>query len=338
MPGRTWVLGLIAVVVGATGWWWSVRRPDALVVYCAHDAIHAEAILAAFTAETGIAVEARYDNEATKSLGLVEAIARERDRPRCDVLWNNEVLGTMWLAREGLLATHRGSGWQRMPPEWRDAGGRWVGFGGRLRVWIHGPDRIVDPDGAFGAARAAGDLSSMGFARPVFGTTRAHFTAIWSASGGEQARSLLASLEAHGARELSGNASVKDAVAAGSLELGWTDTDDAFVALDAGADVAFEPILWEGRALCIPNTAAVIQGSAREADARRLVDWLASEAGELRLARSRARQLPLGPLRPELWPEAIAPFRAVVATAWDVRAWDAVADDVLAWLRRRSLR
>src|SRR5262245_60634767 len=113
---------------------------DALVVYCAHDWLYADPILKRFEAETGVRVAARYDTEATKSLGLVELIAREKDRPRCEVFWNNEPLGTMRLQDEGLLERYQGSGWQRMPAAMKDGEGHWTGFGARLRVWIaHGP-------------------------------------------------------------------------------------------------------------------------------------------------------------------------------------------------------
>jgi len=334
---RASLVGLLALCVGGI-WWWSVRAADALVVYCAHDAMHAEAVLAAFEAETGIDVEVRYDNEATKSLGLVEAIASEREAPRCDVLWNNEVLGTMWLARQGLLAEYRGTGWQRIPERWRDPAGRWVGFGGRLRVWIWQRGLLSSPQAALERGLAAGELADMGYARPVFGTTRAHATAVWSARGRAAAKQWLDGLDAAGAVELSGNATVKDAVAAGQLRYGWTDTDDAFVAQDAGAAVEFEPVLLDGRALCVPNTAAIVRSTDRPEHARRLVDWLASEATELRLARSRARQIPLGPVPTEAWPVDVARFRDAVATAWDVGPWDTVADDVLVWLRERVLR
>src|SRR5687767_1278938 len=81
---------------------WRTWQGDALVVYCAHDAVFAEDILRAFEKQSGIKVAVRYDTEATKSLGLVELLLREQAAPRCDVFWNNEALGTMDLADRGV--------------------------------------------------------------------------------------------------------------------------------------------------------------------------------------------------------------------------------------------
>ncbi|MCA8999582.1 MAG: ABC transporter substrate-binding protein, partial [Planctomycetaceae bacterium] len=97
--------------------WWSVaeRRRDAIVVYCAHDLIFSQSILEQFERETGIKVVIVGDTEATKSLGLTQRLLVERDHPRCDVFWNNQVLGTAQLAEEGILLPYKGSGYSRIP-------------------------------------------------------------------------------------------------------------------------------------------------------------------------------------------------------------------------------
>src|SRR5688572_18118787 len=95
---------LVLAVLGFLFWiLWPDRRMPRLIVYCAHDAVFADAVLDEFERQTGIMVVVQYDTEATKSLGLVQKIAAERQRPRCDVFWNNEQLGTMWLAEQGAL-------------------------------------------------------------------------------------------------------------------------------------------------------------------------------------------------------------------------------------------
>ena len=93
-------------------------------------------IIREFERQTGIHVDVRYDTEATKSLGLINLIVQERQHPRCDVFWNNEMLGTIELQEQGLLEAHQGSAWQRLPDKYRDPNGYWVGFGARMRVVI----------------------------------------------------------------------------------------------------------------------------------------------------------------------------------------------------------
>src|SRR5438132_427024 len=77
-----------------------------VVLYCAHDREFAEPILAEFTCRTGWEVVVRYDSEANKSVSLCEDLLREAGRPRCDVHWNNEIIGTIRLERAGILASY----------------------------------------------------------------------------------------------------------------------------------------------------------------------------------------------------------------------------------------
>src|SRR5947208_340712 len=100
------ILPALALVVAHRGGVFSA--PDALVVYCAHDAEFSEQVLRDFTRQTGIPVVPRYDTEATKSLGLVHLLLQEQEHPRCDVFWNNQVLGTMDLHERGLLLPYQG--------------------------------------------------------------------------------------------------------------------------------------------------------------------------------------------------------------------------------------
>ena len=94
-------------------------RPS-VTLYCAADRLHAEPILRSFEKQNGVRVAAKFDTEATKSLSLTQSLIREAAAPRCDVFWNNERLGTEDLAARGLLAPHRGPGWEACPPEHRD--------------------------------------------------------------------------------------------------------------------------------------------------------------------------------------------------------------------------
>src|SRR5262245_5399999 len=77
--------------------------PSRGVLYCAQDREFAEAVLPDFTRQTSLQVAPKYDTEADKSVSLYEELVREKDRPRCDVHWNNEILATIRLRRLGLL-------------------------------------------------------------------------------------------------------------------------------------------------------------------------------------------------------------------------------------------
>src|SRR6185312_8146901 len=107
-----------------------------VVLYCAQDREFAEAIFAEFAERTGLEVAPKYDTEADKSVSLYEELIRERDRPRCDVHWNNEILATIRLRRAGLLEAYDSP--SAMPyPDWTKAQDHsWHAFASRARVML----------------------------------------------------------------------------------------------------------------------------------------------------------------------------------------------------------
>lgn len=290
------IFALIIFAVGTLTWLQKKAQDEALTVYCAHDSVYSEKILREFSKTSGIKVIPKFDTEATKSLGLIELIKNEKNNPRCDVFWNNEVLGTMVLKREGVLLPYKGSGYQRIPKNFKDPDGAWTGFGSRLRVYIINKDKLPINEEAIQKAMKS-DLKNMAIAKPLYGTTLTHYTCLWREKGEAGLKKQDADWRKHGVKILNGNAAVKDAVTAGGCNFGWTDTDDFFVAFDAGKNVDMLPVkMANGQTICIPNSVAIIKGTKREKQAHQLVDFLLSEECELMLANSKARQIPLGPV------------------------------------------
>lgn len=295
-----------------------------VVVYCALDRLYAEPILEAFAARSGIAVRPKWDAEATKTTGLVEALRAERERPRCDVFWNNEVGQTIALAREGLLAPYVSPAAEGLPAEARDPQGRWTGFAARARVLLVNTD-LVPADGGPTSFRDLADprwKGRVGLAGPLFGTTATHAAALFAALGPEEAKAWFRALRQNEVVVCAGNATVKDKVAAGELAFGLTDSDDANLALEAKRPVR---VVFPDQAagapgtLLIPNSVAVIAGAPHEAEARALVDHLLSAEVEATLAASRSAQVPLraGTARPAWIPAALRTFPVT---------WEQVAD------------
>jgi len=339
---------LAAAALGAFVVWvlFPPRRQDALVVYCALDAEFAEPLLRRFERETGIPVVVRFDTEANKSLGLVQQIQREAGAPRCDLFWNNEWLGTAELGAQGLLLPYSGPNRERIPPRFRGPNGAWHGFAARLRVWIIHTGRA--PDEAAQAelcsrlpldARALdADLSRLAIARPMYGTTLTHYAVLWNQVGGDALQAWDAEARRRGLRILAGNATVKDAVADGICDAGWTDTDDFFSALDARKPVAMRPVMIGARTICIPNTVAVIRGTRRRAAAEALAAFLLSEQTEIELARAPSRQIPLGTVDESTLPPEVRALRAHVESSVPLGELLDARRACLEWLSREAAR
>ena len=271
-----------------------------VVVYVAHDQVHSEAIIKRFEAETGLTVDARYDTESNKTVGLVNAIREEKDRTRCDVFWNNEIVNTVALAAEGLLMSYDSPSATNIPATFRDAENRWTGFGARARVFIVNTDLVDDPNEIKGMADLLDPkwAGKVGMARPLTGTTLTHAAVLYSVMGEEAARAHYAAIKkANDDGKLSlvpGNAHLKDLVAKGELAWGWTDTDDFNVARLAEKPVAMVYPDQEGLGtLLIPNTVCILKGAPHPDAAKKFVDWLLSEKVEAELAKSRAAQIPV---------------------------------------------
>jgi len=302
-----------------------------LVVYCAHDAQYAGEILKEFEQRSGIPVAVRYDTAPPQ---LTELIIREKDAPRGDVFWNNEPLGMLDLQERRLLQPYRGPGHARIPAAYKAADGSWTGFAARARVIIANTAKIGTTPPNLDSLLPGSDRSQIAIAQPLSGTTLTHYTVLWQLWGGERVKVWHREWREGGIRECHGNAAVKDLVAGGACVAGFTDTGEFFAAKDAGQPVAMHPVRAEGaQTIVIPNTVAILRGARREFEAQKLVDFLLSEETEIALARSKARQIPLGEVPERRLPAEVREMRAWVREGVDLTKLGAVRAECLAWLK-----
>jgi len=276
------------------------ERPGAdggeVVVYTALDQVFSEPILKDFERQTGLRVKPVYDAEDSKTTGLINRLIAQRGKPDCDVLWNNEVVQTERLAGLGLLAPYSSPQAGRIPPAFRDPGGRWTGFAARMRVIIYNTKLVKPGDVPAGLADLAAPKwrGRTAIARPFFGTTLTHMTFLYQRWGPDRLGEFLRALRANETALCPGNAAVRDLVAGGERAFGLTDTDDAYAAIQAGRPVAvLVPDAADG-AVLMPNTVSLVTGCPHAEAGRKLIDYLLSPEVERRLARGASAQIPLG--------------------------------------------
>lgn len=325
------VLG-IAIIVP---WLLSRNAPpdNTLVLYCAHDSVFADSIIRQFEAKTGITVQVRYDEETNKSLGLTNLLITERAQPRCDVFWNNQTLGTIRLKQEGLLAALDPAVFARIPEQFKDPDHQWAGFAARLRVYIVNTDRMQATENDIAAALKADSLSNVAIAVPLFGTTLSHYAVLCDRLGLDGLKAWHKSLRDRGIREVRGNGAVKDLVAEGACDFGFTDTDDAFAAIDADKPVTMFPVRLEtGQTICLPNSVAMIRNCPHPEAALRFIEFLLSEEVELALANSGSRQIPLGPINHAELPTDVLELTKWAADSVSLEGAAKHHDEVLKWL------
>ena len=271
---------------------------EVVVVYAALDREFSEPILRTFSEQTGICVECAYDAESTKTVGLTNRIRSEAARPRCDVFWNNEILNTLRLKKEGLLEACDPANAADYPEQFRDPERQWFGFAARARVLLVNTDELKDGAGPASVLELADARwkGRVGIAKPLFGTTASHVACLRLALGADRFEAWLRGMKASGMAVMSGNTGCAEAVAGGKLLAALTDTDDAIIEVDAGrpAKIVF-PDSGEGQmgTLVLPNTLARIKGGPNPAGAAKLIDFLLSPEVEARLARGPSAQIPL---------------------------------------------
>jgi len=311
------------------------QTDDCLVVYCSHDSLYSEKILNDFSKKSGIKIIVKFDTEATKSLGLLELIIKEKKKPRCDLFWNNELLGTMQLKKQGLLLPYKGAGYQRIPSKYRDPDGYWLGFAGRMRVFIINTNHIYANENKINQILTQQKFETIAMAKPMYGTTLTHYCLLWKLWGEKGLKTWHKNSRKRGLRVVNGNSAVKNLVSGGLCNLGFTDSDDFFVAKDAGKPVAMLPVRLENnKTICIPNTVAIIKGCKHKQAAQKLLDYLTSQKCEMLLANSRAGQIPLGEnTKEENCPKRVQKLLQWAKNSEDLRQLLPIRKQCLQWLK-----
>lgn len=310
-----------------------------MTVYCAHDSVYSEPILKQFEKETGIRVNIRFDTEATKSLGLTELLIKEKEAPVCDVFWNNEILGTLDLQSRDILAPYKGEGYDRIPSAFKDPNGNWVGFAARLRVWIINTNLISATPEAIDLMMHAPTLQRVCIAKPLFGTTRTHYTTLWQTMGANALQDWHQNLITRRIVFAQSNGQTKNLVAQGHCTMGWTDTDDFFQAKKANLPVDMLPYRLDktNQTICIPNTVMMIRHCPNPILAQKLIDYLVSEKIEIQLSQSTARQIPLGPVDDTKLSNDVKRLKTWAADGYPLVELNPSRQDALDWLKSEYL-
>lgn len=263
-----------------------------VVAYVSVDQVHAEPLLKAFEAASGVRVLPLYDVEAAKTTGLVNRLIAESGRPRADLWWSGEFAQTIRLADRRVLAPGGVAGLSKLGA--RD--GTWAGLAPRARVLLLRTDRSL----ALSRAWSLSDLADgpvagprIAMARPLFGTAATHAAALFVTWGRDRTMAWFRRLRNRGVRFVDGNSVVRDMVARGEVDLGLTDSDDACGAVGQGRPVR---AVWPDQngqgTLLIPGSVALIAGRPANEGARALAAWLLSAQAEAMLVKSGFCQAP----------------------------------------------
>jgi iron(III) transport system substrate-binding protein len=324
------------------------KSESRVVVYCAQDREFAEGLFADFESETKLSVAAKYDTEANKSVSLTAELEQEAGRPRCDVHWNNEIIGTIRMARAGIYEPYESPNAAAFPDWTRPAARTWQAFASRARILIVNknllPNEADWPKSLLDLADPKWK-GKIAMAKPQFGTTATQAACLFEVLGPDAAKNFYRGVKANGVTLVAGNKQVAEGVGHGDFTVGLTDTDDALTELNDGKPVA---IVFPDRAghparprmgtLYIPNTLALVKGCPNPEGAKKLIDYLLRPETESRLAEGGGFQIPLNPnVKAKLPPALLTPSQ-VKPMAVDFEKAADLWDETQAFLRDEFAR
>jgi iron(III) transport system substrate-binding protein len=294
-------LGLAGVSLIGGAAWPARAEEQALALYNGQHRPPVEALVAAFTAATGIPVVTRNGNSAQLASQLIE----EGAGSPADVFWSEESPSLAAIAEKGLLAPLDAETLKQIPATYAAKDGSWIGAGARCRVVVYNKD-MVDPATLpksvldFSGPEWAGKVA---FA-PNSGAFQQQVVAIALMKGRDAALSWLTGLRDHGEVYNSDSAAV-EAVEAGDIALALSN-NYYWHALEKelGADSMNSALYHIGNqdpgTLITVSGAGVLKTSKKAEAAQRFVAFMVSPEGQAAIVGAIAEY----PLRPGV----VSPF------------------------------
>ncbi|MCC6221950.1 MAG: iron ABC transporter substrate-binding protein [Thermoleophilia bacterium] len=253
---------------------------ETLTVYSGREEEIVAPLFALFEDETGIAVEVRYGDSAE----LAATLAEEGDGSPADVFFAQDAGALGAVAAEGLLAGLPVDLLERVDERYRDAGGRWVGTSGRVRVLAYNTD-AVSHDELPGSVLELTDPRWKGKIGlpPTNASFQAFVTAMRLALGEEETRRWLEGIKANEPKLYEKNSPVLEALAAGEIEVGLVNHYYLYLLKEEQPDAPVDNhFLDAGDPGALVNVAGVgvLAGSDQQEAALAFVRFLLSDAGQ----------------------------------------------------------
>ena len=191
---------------------------DALTVYSGREEEYVGPLFDQFTEATGIEVEVKYGESAE----LAATLAEEGDNSPADVFFSQDASSLGAAESEGLLAALPDDVLELVDRRYRSAEGAWVGTSGRARVVGYNTEAVSEDE----LPASIYDFTDpewsgrIGWA-PTNGSFQAFLTAMRLTEGDEAAREWVEGIIANDAEEFTDNEAIRDAIAAGEIDVGF---------------------------------------------------------------------------------------------------------------------
>jgi len=262
--------------------------PAHLVLYTSVDPLVVGPIIDTFVDQTKIRVSIVGDKDSQRSYALAKQLREDQHDPKADVWWSGEIFHTILLADEGLLQPYASPSSTDIPANLKDADSCWASVGLRARVLAIRQGVTVADVSNLENLKASEIAGKIAISRPHVGATSGHLAALYVLWDEYRYRIFLQTLRENGVKMLGGNIDVANQVAAGTYDVGLTDSDAVDAALARGEKLIMQyPDQRGAGTLGIPSTVGLVAGSRDIDNAKKLIDYLLSPQVEQVLIEAR---------------------------------------------------
>lgn len=266
-----------------------------VTIYVSEDQVFSEPVLKAFEKESGIKVNAIYDTEESKSTGVMNRLIAEKNNPQADVYWANEPIRAEVLKQKGILSPYKSINTEGISQNFLEPSYYWSGFSARVRLLIAQKNLLNKPSSIFDYTKAIYKGRTV-IANPLFGSTTAHISALFTYLGDEKGKKFLKALKQNSVALSTSNGESADFVTSKSYLFALVDSDDAFSRYKQNKDIQIiypDQKSDEMGLFVIPNAIMLIKGAPHKEKAKKLIDFLLSKKSEEMLAFADCAQIPL---------------------------------------------
>ncbi len=267
-----------------------------ITLYSGQDAATTTALVAAFTAQTGIKVTVHSGAETA----LAQQIEQEAEAPKADVFYASNSPALEELAGKGLLTSVSKPTLGAIPPKYSSPTGSWVGVSARVSVMVYDrsrlkpsqlPKSVIDLEDDQWKNKVALAPSATDF-QPVV-------TSVLKAKGEQSTLDWLNSVKANAVgHTYPDNATLIEKVNSGDALLGvidsysWYQMRDQLGGATARAAIAPFAKLDPGYIVDI-SPAGILKSSKRQVEAQKFLAFLVSAKGQQIIASSGSFEYPL---------------------------------------------
>ncbi len=265
-----------------------------LTVYSGRDEELVSPLFAEFEEANGVKLNVRYGDSAE----MAATIREEGDRSPADVYFGQDAGALGALAKAGLLAPLPAATLEQVDETARSRDGLWVGTSGRLRTIAYDRREVEEselPDSVFGLTDPKWK-GKVGWA-PTNAGFQAFVTAMREVEGDDKTAEWLTAMKDNDAQAYEKNGALRDAIAAGEVQLGLLNHYYVAQKLAEEKDPSAYPVaLWfpKNDVGSMMNVAGVgvLASSGKQEQAQALVDFLLSERAQ-EFFRSETAEYPL---------------------------------------------